>query len=639
MAGPRRGAPTRARGRAPGPSRTGPPRTSAERHLGRVEASRGRIVFVPARRIGHGRRPLVVPPGLSPEPGDVVIAELHPDADHATLVEVLGADDDPRFDDLGVASRHRLPQAFSAAAEAEAKSFGPPRLDPSSGRLDLRDRACFTMDPADAKDFDDALSWRPLPDGGCEVGIHIADVAWYVRDGSALDAEARDRATSVYLSGGVIPMLPHALSSDLCSLVPDKPRYAMSVLAEMDARGGVTHYRLAEGLIESRARLSYEQGQAILDGDRGARRAVPEEVVRGLTEIAALAARLRERRFRRGALDLDVPETKALVDEKGNVLDIVRRPRLVTMTVIEEFMLLANLLVGEEGERREGPFLYRVHEAPSLSKLAALEQMLGALGLPRLSAAAGVAQALQALLATPLPPDRRRLLHTLVLRSLARAQYREADVGHFGLAARAYCHFTSPIRRYPDLYNHRQVKGWLDAATGAPKGLDDDAMVAAVALNSSGREQKAQEAERESTRVKSLRFVADRLGEEHEGTITGVVPAGVFVELEEIPVDGFLRVSSWVDDDFRMDEAGVRLVGRRSRRKFSLGDRLTVRLARVDIPARELELALEPPRSGRGKGRPAAGRRKGGGPGRRKQETTQAAGSGRGRSTKERRTR
>jgi ribonuclease R len=610
MPGPRRPAPPRDARRAPGPVRSGPPRVLAERHLGRVEWSRGRVVFVPARRIGHGRRPLILPAGLRPEPDDLVIAELHPDAREAVLVEVLGAEDDPRYDDLGVASRHRLPAAFSREAEAEAKTFGAPRLEKDTARLDLRDRAAFTMDPADARDFDDALSWRPLPGGACEVGIHIADVAWYVRPDSVLDAEARERATSVYLSGGVVPMLPHALSSDLCSLVPDQPRYAMSVLAEMDARGGVTHYRIAEGLIQSRARLSYEQGQAILDGDARARRAVPEEVVRGLTEIAALAARLRDRRFKRGALDLDVPETKALVDDEGGVIDVVRRPRLTTMTVIEEFMLLANLLVGEEGERREGPFLYRVHEAPSLSKLATLEQQLGALGLPRLSGSDGVALALGRLLATPVPPERRRLLHTLVLRSLARAQYRETDVGHFGLAARAYCHFTSPIRRYPDLYNHRQVKGWLDAPVGAPRAEDDDATVAAIALSSSGREQRAQEAERESTRVKSLRFVEDRLGEEHAGTITGIVPAGVFIELEDIPVDGFLRVSSWVDDDFRIDEAGVRLVGRRTRRKFSLGDRLTVRLARIDIAARELELALEATRPGRGTGRVAAGPRR-----------------------------
>ncbi len=608
MSGPRRPPARRVSARAPG--KVPGPRPASERHVGRVTGARGRPVFVSARRTGHGRRPLVVPPGLSPEPGDVVVAELPADESVAYLLEVLGADEDPRFDDLGVAARHRLPHAFSKAAEREAKGFAEPQLDPASGRLDLRDRAAFTMDPADARDFDDALSWRPLPEGGCEIGIHIADVAWYVRPGSALDVDARERGTSVYLSGGVVPMLPHALSSDLCSLVPNKPRYAMSVLALMDERGGVTRYRLTESLIESRARLSYEQGQAILDGDAGARDGVPDEVVRGLTEIAAIAARLRTHRFRRGALDLDVPETKARVDEQGNTIAIERRARLTTMTVIEEFMLLANLLVGEEAERREGPFLFRVHEAPSLAKLAALEAQLGALGLPRLSAQEGVAKALQSLLATGLPAEKKRLVHTLVLRSLARARYQGDDLGHFGLAAHSYSHFTSPIRRYPDLYNHRQVKQWLDAPLGRPLGRDDDSTVAALGLSTSGREQTAQEAERESTRVKGLRFIADHLGEEHEGTITGVVPAGVFVELEEFPVDGFLRVSSWVDDDFRMDEAGVRLVGRRSRRRFSLGDRITVRLARVDVAARELELALESPRHGRGAGRSAAGPRR-----------------------------
>jgi ribonuclease R len=272
------------------------------------------------------------------------------------------------------------------------------------------------------------------------------------------------------------------------------------------------------------------------------------------------------------------------------------------MELIEEFMLLANLLVGEEAERRDGPFLFRVHPPPSLSKLAALEAMLAALGLPRLDGSGGVAEALQRLLAMGLAPEKRRIVHQLVLRTLARASYSEADAGHFGLAVRGYCHFTSPIRRYPDLFNHRQVKGWLGVGPAATPGGPRDDEVSGLALHTSGREQTAQEAERESTRVKSLRFVMDRLGEELEGTITGVVPVGVFVELEEVPVDGFVRVASWVDDDFTMDEAGVRLTGRRTRRRFSLGDRITVRIARVDLAARELELALDRPAGARGRG-------------------------------------
>ncbi len=603
-----------------GPPRERNPRareSRGERHLGHVEWFKSRPYFVPARRIRLGRRPLGLPKGISVEPGDLVVAEFFPDREEAVLVEVFGSEDDPRLDDLAVASRHRLARGFSDAAEQEASRFGPPELDEKTGRLDLTDRVTFTMDPVDARDFDDALSWRPLDGGGCEVGIHIADVAHYVREGTALDDEAKERATSVYLAGGAIPMLPHGLSSDLCSLVPHAGRFTMSVLAEMDARGGVARYRLAEGYIVSRSRLSYESGQAILEGDAEARAQVPPEVVRALSELAAIAQRLRDRRMRRGALDLDVPETKAVVDDQGNPVAIVRRARLSTMELIEEFMLLANLLVGEEGERRDGPFLFRVHPPPSLSKLAALEAMLAALGLPRLDGNGGVAEALQRLLATSLAPEKHRLLHTLVLRTLARASYAEHDAGHFGLAARGYCHFTSPIRRYPDLFNHRQVKEWLGHAPnhGRRQAIEDD--VAALALHTSGREQTAQEAERESTRVKALRFMLDRIGEEHEGVITGVVPVGVFVELVDVPVDGFLRVASWVDDDFTMDEAGVRLTGKRTKRKFSLGDRLTLRLARVDLAARELELALErPPGARTGGGRkakhlrdPSAGRR------------------------------
>ncbi len=589
---------SRAEGRRAGPG--------SERHLGHVEWQRGRWMFAPARRLPHGRRPLTVPAGMRVETHDFVVAEFRADREDALLVEVFGAEDDPSQDDATVASRHRLPIAFSRAAEDEARAFPRPVFDPAGGRLDLRDRVTFTMDPVDARDFDDALSWRPLADGTCEVGIHIADVAHYVTPGSALDADAQERGTSVYLAQGAVPMLPHALSSDLCSLVPNEDRFSMSMLAEMDSRGGVLHYRLAEGFIHSRARLSYQQGQLILDGDAEARAAAPEGVVRALTELSVLARKMRERRMRRGALDLDVPEVRARVDADGRTIAIERRPRLATMELIEEFMLLANLLVGEEGERRDGPFLYRVHAIPALSKVAALERMLAALGLPRLDGALGIANALQGHLAAHLAPEKRRLLHTLVLRTLARAEYAPGDIGHFGLAVRGYCHFTSPIRRYPDLFDHRRVKAWLGADGPVPTGGEDDLEVDRIARDSTYTEQRAQEAERESTRVKALRLAAEHLGEDHDGTIVGVVPVGLFVEIEDPPVDGFLRLASWVDDDFTMDEAGVRLVGRRTRRKWTLGDRVRVRLARVDIAARELELALEgPAHGGRGGGRRA----------------------------------
>jgi ribonuclease R len=597
---------TRARNDRPAPARQP---LGTERHLGHVEWQRSRWTFAPARRIPQGRRPLTVPDGLAVEVGDFVVAEFRPDREDALLVEVFGSEDDPRHDDASVASRHRLPVAFSAAAEHEATAFARPALAKDSARLDLTDRVTFTMDPADARDFDDALSWRPLSGGACEVGIHIADVAHYVRPGTALDADATERGTSVYLAEGAIPMLPHRLSSDLCSLVPNQPRFSMSVLAEMDSRGGVTHYRIVEGLIESRARLAYEQGQAILDGDAAARAAVPAEVVTALEALAGIAHRLRDRRMKRGALDLDVAEIRARVNPAGGEIVVERRTRVFTMELIEEFMLLANLLVGEEGERRDGPFLYRVHAIPALARVAALERMLAALGLPRLDGANGIAGALQGLLAAHLAPEKRRLLHVLVLRTLARAEYAPDDIGHFGLAVRGYCHFTSPIRRYPDLFNHRRVKSWLgadDAFEESEREMD----VARLAHTTTYTEQRAQEAERESTRVKALRVAMDHLGEVHDGVVTGVVPVGLFVELTDIPVDGFVRVSTWVNDEFTMDEAGVRLEARHSRRRFTLGDRLTVRLVRVDIAARELELALEGPGTSRATGGRHAKKRK-----------------------------
>jgi len=608
---PARPAARHGRAARPRVERERPAGAAAPRFLGHVESRHGTAWFVPAGRVRRGQRPLA--PGPTPEPGDYVIAECPWDDDRAHVVEVLGREDDPRWDDQAVLSRHRWPTRFPREALAEAQAAPVPDR-PEAGRVDLRDRAAFTMDPDDAADFDDALSWRRLGPGLAEVGVHIADVARYVAAGSALDAAARERATSVYLAGQAVPMLPERLSSELCSLVPGQERYTLSVLAEMDDRGAVGRYRICEGWIRSRARLSYEQGQAVLDG----RGTAPPEVEAGLRALAALAGALHERRRARGALDLEVPEVKARVAADGRTVALERRAHLLAHRVVEEFMLLANTLVGEEAERRGEAFLFRVHEPPPMGKLGILEVQLRALGLPRLGGADDVARSLQRLLAYPLPDEKRRLVHQLVLRALSRAAYRPADAGHFGLATRGYCHFTSPIRRYPDLFNHRQVRHWLAAPEGRSgrpawrRRLDDEARsleeqyadgLAGLARHCTDAEWAAMEAERESVRVKSLRYLVPFLGEEYEGTVTGVVDRGLFVELDAHPVDGFCRVADAIDDDFRLDEAGVRLVGRRTRRRFSLGDRVRVAIARVDVPGRELELSLITPRP-----RPRAGR-------------------------------
>ena len=511
-----------------------------------------------------------------------------PDQGPAHLIEVLGADDRPEWDTFAVASQFRLHTRFPRAAEAEAERLQAPGAAERRGRLDLRGELAFTIDPEDARDHDDALSVRPAGEGRWEVGIHIADVSHYVTADSALDHEARLRGTSVYLPGGVIPMLPERLSADLCSLVPDQDRLVLSVIVVLDGQGVVHATRFEEAVIRSRHRLHYGEVQESLDGHAS----LPPEPEQAVRTLMTLARALRARRRAAGALDLDVPEVKVWVDERGRPLRIERRAHLESHELIEEFMLLANRCVGSEGARRESGLLYRVHDPPGEPKLAELSRMLRALGLPSPAHFAEPARALQSLLRTPLDPPRRRLLHRLVLRSLARARYHPKDSGHFGLAAREYCHFTSPIRRYPDLHNHRRVREWI---RGRRSGAWDPHALEGLADRCSATEQDAAEAEREAVKVKSLRFLEGRLGDEASGIITGLVPQGFFVELDDDPVEGFVRVSRDLDDQFTLDPAGVRLIGRRTRRRFALGDPVRVTVARVDVPARECDLALWEP--------------------------------------------
>ncbi len=587
----------------------GPGPEEAQRLIGRAYLTRGRWVFDPARRWRGGRRELTWHGRLAPLDGDWCVAAV-PDDGPALLVEVLGADDRPAWDDAGVASQFRLRTVFPARAAEEAGRFDEPGAAERHGRLDLRDQLVFTIDPEDARDHDDALSVRPLGHGRYEAGIHIADVSHYVAEGSALDHEALERGTSCYLPGGAVPMLPERLSSGLCSLLPDRDRLALSVIAELDREGGLHGVRFAETVVRSRHRLHYGEVQQALDGARPREHALQW----ALAALMELARALRRRRLAAGALDLDVPEVKAWVDEHGVPWRIERRPHLESHELIEEFMLLANRCVGEEGARRRAGLLYRVHEPPAPQKLAELDVTLRALGLPRLglphghapahhrpedwAASLEPAPALQALLRASLDPPKRRLLHRLVLRSLARARYLERDLGHFGLATREYCHFTSPIRRYPDLHNHRRVREWVRARPPRPaaRAAWDPVELEALALRCSATEQNAADAEREAVRVKGLRFLEGRLGDRASGIITGLVPQGFFVELDDVPVEGFVRVSLYLDDLFTLDRTGVRMVGRRTRRRFSLGDALEVTIARVDVPARECDLALDEPR-------------------------------------------
>ena len=510
------------------------------------------------------------------------------------LVEVLGADDRPEWDDAIVASQFRLRQHFPQRVLEEAEAFSEPAAADLEGRLDLREQLVFTIDPEDARDHDDALSIRRVGAHRWEVGIHIADVSHYVRPGTALDAEARERGTSCYLPGGVVPMLPERLSADLCSLRDGVDRLALSALVLLDDDAVLHEYRFAATVIRSRAKLSYERVEDALKGGEP----LPHAQQQAVEHLMTLARRMRERRFAVGALAIESPEVKARVDASGNTIAIERRPHLESHELVEEFMLLANRCVGEAGAVRGSGMLWRVHEPPATHKLAELDEMLRVLGLPRLGHAGEPHRALQALLAVPLDPARKRLVHRLALRSLTRARYCERDLGHFGLATREYLHFTSPIRRYPDLHVHRRVREWI---LGQRDGAWDPAANAELAAQCSGREQDATSAEREGVRVKGLRHLETRLGERVSGSISGLIPRGFFVELDDVPVDGFVRLAMDSDDRFDLDPSGVRLVGRRTRRRFTLGDPVNVVIARVDVPARECELALRLPEPRRGR--------------------------------------
>ncbi len=390
----------------------------------------------------------------------------------------------------------------------------------------------------------------------------------------------------MYLPGGVVPMLPERLSSDLCSLRPDRDRLALSLIAELDADGRLRKYRFVESVIRSRHKLHYAEVQEVLDGSRHVDRSLHQ----ALEAVQKLARGLRRRRRAAGALELEVPEVKAWVDANGVPIRIERRRHLESHELIEEFMLLANRCVGHEGANGApvSSTGSTSHRPPPSSRTWIA--MLQVLGLPRLGRLDDPARALQSLLAAPLDPQHRRLLHRMVLRTLPRARYDARDHGHFGLASREYCHFTSPIRRYPDLHNHRRVREWVRGKRDAawdPGDLAEDAQLCSAA------EETAVDAEREAVKVKSLRLLEGRLGDRASGMITGLVPRGCFVELDEEPVEGFVRVGHELDDRFDLDPAGVRLIGRHSRRRFTLGDTVHVIVARVDVPARECDFALD----------------------------------------------
>jgi len=503
------------------------------------------------------------------------------------IVEVLGPAGSPGVDIDALVKSSGLPVEFTAAALAETKKI---RKNLSarelSGRIDLRELTVFTIDPADAKDHDDAVSYEELKTGGVRLGVHIADVSHYVPAGSQLDREALLRGNSIYLVDRVIPMLPQKLSADLCSLHEGEERLTLSVLIDFDRRGNIVKHEIVESIIRSRASLNYHEVQKCLDGKPSPELMPYSEL---LQKMNALAGRLRTARLAAGSLDFDLPEPKLVLDKEGNVVDIFRHPRYDSHRLIEEFMLVANRLVAKTMAGMAAPVLYRVHDKPDKLKINSLAELLKDLGYNFSFRGEITPKKVQRVLEQATGHKDEEFVHRLLLRSLAKAVYQPVNIGHFGLAFDIYGHFTSPIRRYPDLHLHRVIKLHLHRRLNSQTAAPIREALKNIGLHCSSTELQADGLERESIKIKFVEYFAGQIGSTFKGTVSGVVRTGLFVEIDELLAEGFLSFSSLGDDYYIFDQGKHQAIGRNNKKRFRLGDPIEVIVVKVDRERREIE--------------------------------------------------
>ncbi|EGQ2820816.1 ribonuclease R [Staphylococcus pseudintermedius] len=507
---------------------------------------------------------------------------------------ILGHKNDPGVDILSIIYQHGIEIEFPDDVLKEAENV-PETIQPDElkGRRDLRDELTITIDGADAKDLDDAIAVKKLDNGNTELTVSIADVSYYVTEGSALDREAYDRATSVYLVDRVIPMIPHRLSNGICSLNPEVDRLAMSCRMEIDAQGQVVKHEIFESVIHSNARMTYDAVNRIITDKDAATRAQYPEIVPMLDLAQTLSQQLIAMRKKRGEIDFDIKEAKVIVNEEGIPKEVVTRERGEGERLIESFMLIANETVAEHFNQMEVPFIYRIHEQPKSERLRQFFDFITNFGIMVKGTGEDIhPSTLQNIHEEIAGRPEDMVISTMMLRSMQQARYDADNLGHFGLAADYYTHFTSPIRRYPDLIVHRLVRKYL-----IEKSMDGRAMheweekLPQIAEHTSNRERRAIDAERDTDELKKAEFMIQHIGDEFEGVISSVANFGMFVELPNT-IEGMVNMQNMSDDYYHFDERQMALIGERKAKVYRIGDVVKVKVIHVDVDERQIDFQI-----------------------------------------------
>jgi ribonuclease R len=503
------------------------------------------------------------------------------------IVEVLGEEGTPDAEVATIAKEFNLPVKFSAKAIRETKSIelNITREDLKK-RLDLRKENTLTIDPIDAKDFDDALSIKQLENGNLKLGVHIADVSHYVQKDSALDKQANLRGNSVYLVGKVISMLPEKLSNGVCSLVPNEDRLTYSVIFEITKRGKIVKYDIAKTIIKSKRRFTYEEAQEIIETKKG-------DYSKEIIQLNNLARTLRKNRIKEGSIDFFTSEVKFELDEFGKPIAVTRKEIKESNMLVEEFMLLANKTVAQHRTKpkksQRKPFVYRIHDKPEREKINEFSRFVKSLGYNFNANSFSNSKEIQHLISEVKGSEEEAVINELAIRSMAKAVYSTKNIGHFGLAFNDYTHFTSPIRRYSDLLVHRMIYLYNKNKSGAIYSLEQ---MNKICDHISATERIAVDAERRSVKMKQIDYLKNRIGEEFHAIVSGVTNFGIFVKITDILAEGLIKIRDLEGDFYVYDEKNYSLIGRRTRKKFRLGDKLFVKLIRADLDKLELDFII-----------------------------------------------